>query len=224
MATYVVRVWLPDRPGALGLVASRIGAVRGDVVALDIVERGGGRAIDELTVELPDPQLVNLMIAEMEEVHGVDVEDVRDAPRVRDQRLDTLETAALLLDQADSYGLIDTLLTHAGSDLGADWCAVIDLEDQICLGRAGDAPPNAWLAAFMHARRGVDLPDGADTSSPPDVAWATMHGACLMVVVGRERRPFRARERRQLAALCRIADHRWVDLSGVLAPVAQARL
>lgn len=30
--TYVVRVWMPDRPGALGQVASRIGAVGGDVV------------------------------------------------------------------------------------------------------------------------------------------------------------------------------------------------
>ena len=29
----VVRLWLPDRPGALGQVASRIGAVRGDQVA-----------------------------------------------------------------------------------------------------------------------------------------------------------------------------------------------
>src|SRR5205085_749733 len=27
--TYVVRVWIPDRPGALGAVASRIGAVHG---------------------------------------------------------------------------------------------------------------------------------------------------------------------------------------------------
>src|SRR5215204_3609233 len=29
----VVRVWLPDRPGALGQVASRIGGLRGDVTA-----------------------------------------------------------------------------------------------------------------------------------------------------------------------------------------------
>ena len=40
MATYVVRVWVPDRPGALGAVASRIGAVRGDLVGVDILERG----------------------------------------------------------------------------------------------------------------------------------------------------------------------------------------
>ena len=49
MATYVVRLWLPDRPGALGQVASRIGAVHGDVVGIEILERGGGSAIDDLT-------------------------------------------------------------------------------------------------------------------------------------------------------------------------------
>ena len=53
MATYVVRVWVPDRPGALGAVASRVGAVRGDLVGVEILERGAGRAIDELVVELP---------------------------------------------------------------------------------------------------------------------------------------------------------------------------
>ena len=35
MAGYLVRIALPDRPGALGLVASRIGAVGGDIVAID---------------------------------------------------------------------------------------------------------------------------------------------------------------------------------------------
>ena len=57
MATYVIRVWLPDRPGALGAVASRIGAVGGDVVAIDILERGAGRAIDELVVDFAEENL-----------------------------------------------------------------------------------------------------------------------------------------------------------------------
>ena len=39
---YVVRIRLPDRPGALGQVASRIGAVGGDIVAIDILERTEG--------------------------------------------------------------------------------------------------------------------------------------------------------------------------------------
>ena len=78
-STFVVRVWVPDRPGALGAVASRIGAVRGDLVGIDILERGGGRAIDELTVELPSDELVPLLIEEMSQVDGIDVEDVRPA-------------------------------------------------------------------------------------------------------------------------------------------------
>ncbi|HVF13702.1 MAG TPA: hypothetical protein VM942_03830, partial [Acidimicrobiales bacterium] len=71
METFVVRVWLPDRPGALGAVASRIGAVRGDVVGIDILERGAGRAIDELVVQLPDAGLVALLVAEIDQVDGV---------------------------------------------------------------------------------------------------------------------------------------------------------
>src|SRR5690606_40701603 len=60
METFVVRIWLPDRPGALGQVASRIGAVRGEIVGIDILERGAGRAVDELVVELPDGTLTDL--------------------------------------------------------------------------------------------------------------------------------------------------------------------
>src|SRR3954466_8120568 len=65
MATYVLRLWLPDRPGALGAVASRVGAVGGDLVGIDILERGAGVAIDELVVELPDESLISLLIGEM---------------------------------------------------------------------------------------------------------------------------------------------------------------
>ena len=75
--TFVMRIWMPDRPGALGAVASRVGAVGGDVVGIDILERGAGRAIDELVVELPDEGLVDLLIEEVRQVDGVDVEDIK---------------------------------------------------------------------------------------------------------------------------------------------------
>src|SRR5437762_12925966 len=95
METYTVRVWLPDRPGALGAVASRIGAVRGEIVGIEILERGGGRAFDDLVVELPDGTSLDLLVAEMAQVDGVDVEDVRPVgDALHDPRLDALETAA----------------------------------------------------------------------------------------------------------------------------------
>ena len=79
MAGYVVRIALPDRPGALGLVASRIGAVGGDIVAINILERNGGQAIDEFVVEIGGQHLVDLLQSEIHEVDGVSVLEITSA-------------------------------------------------------------------------------------------------------------------------------------------------
>jgi ACT domain-containing protein len=79
MAGYVVRIALPDRPGALGLVASRIGAVGGDIVAINILERDGGQAVDEFVVEIGGEHLVELLQHEIHEVDGVTVLEIRSA-------------------------------------------------------------------------------------------------------------------------------------------------
>jgi ACT domain-containing protein len=77
MAGYVVRIALPDRPGALGLVASRIGAVGGDIVAINILERIDGEAVDEFVIELAGEDLVDLLRSEVHEVDGAKVVDVK---------------------------------------------------------------------------------------------------------------------------------------------------
>ncbi len=79
MAGYVVRIALPDRPGALGLVASRIGAVGGDIVAINILEREEGQAVDEFVVEIGGKHLIELLQTEIHEVDGVSVLEIRAA-------------------------------------------------------------------------------------------------------------------------------------------------
>jgi ACT domain-containing protein len=76
VARYLLRIRLPDRPGALRLVASRIGAVGGDIVAIEILGRDEGRAIDEFVVELAQPDLLPLLSNEIHEVDGVGVEEI----------------------------------------------------------------------------------------------------------------------------------------------------
>lgn len=226
MPSFVVRVWMPDRPGALGAVASRIGAVRGDLVGIDILERGGGRAIDELIVDLADVDLVPLLVGEIGEVDGVDVEDVRTVSAAFvDPRLDALDSAAFLVEQFDIADLLDALARRATRDLQADWAAVLDIDAPTPTVTVGSTPPNPWLQAFVAGSRAVTAfggpsrPGGTgdragpdDPAGPDDVAWAEMSAADLVVVLGRRGRPFRARERRQLAALARIVDHRWGEL------------
>lgn len=212
MDTYVVRVWMPDRPGALGQVASRIGAVRGDVVGIDILERGAGRAIDELVVRLPDASLLGLLVAEIKAVDGVDVEDVRPASdALRDPRLDALETAAMLVGATTGGELLASLVSHAQQDFAADWAAVVDLAQAGVRASTGAAPSAAWLGAFVEGSRSSARVAAGETG-PDDVAWAPLSSARLSLVVGRSGRPLRARERRQVAALARIADTRWVEV------------
>lgn len=212
MATYVIRVWMPDRPGALGAVASRIGAVGGDMVGIDILERGAGRAIDELVVELPDETLVPLLVSEICEVDGVDVEELRPAAEsLRDPRLDALETAALLVERTDVNELLQALSDHACVDFDAEWAAVIAFDAPMPLARTGAPPQAAWLGAFVHGSK-LSSRVSAGECGPDEVAWATMSAADLDLVIGRRGRPFRARERRQVAALARIADSRWTEL------------
>ena len=210
MPNFVLRLWVPDRPGALGHVASRIGAVRGDVVAIDILERGAGRAIDELVVTLPDESLVPLLVAEVGEVEGVDVEDVRPvAEPLPDARIDALETAALLVEQGDAAGVVDVLVSHARRDFEADWVAVVDVGTELVSAGTGDAPSAEWLAAFLAGTGDAGEVNTAEFG-PDDHAWAPLPGRRL--VLGRTGRPFRARERKQLAALARVAASRLAEL------------
>src|SRR6476646_7711606 len=51
--SYVLRLLLPDRPGTLGAVATALGLVDADILAMDIVERSPDQAVDDIVVSLP---------------------------------------------------------------------------------------------------------------------------------------------------------------------------
>ena len=215
MSTHVLRVWMPDRPGALGAVASRIGAVRGDLVGIDILERDSGLVIDELVVELPDDDLLPLLLHEVAQVDGVEVEDVRPAgsgSTMPDPRLAALETAALLVSQESIAGLLEAVVGHARFDFEADWVAVVDCPSGVAAASVGDVPAPGWMRAFLAGGRSSQLVASGD-QGPDDVAWTELPTAGLALVLGRRGLAFRARERRQLGALGGIVDSRWRELA-----------
>jgi hypothetical protein len=215
--TFVIRMWLPDRPGALGQVASRIGAVQGDVVGIDILERENGQAVDELVVELPSAAPVDLLVAEVREVDGVAVEEVRPVADARhDPRLDALEAAAQLVGAEDVDDLLEAVVGHAGRVVGAAWVAVTDLDGrgEGILVASDDAPSGGWLEAFLAGSRAAEGAGGGRHRGPgaSDIVWAPLPRSGLALVLGREGMPYRARERRQVAALARVVDTRFREL------------
>ena len=213
METCIVRVWLPDRPGALGQLATCIGGVGCEIVGIDILERGAGRAIDELAVEIPAHVLVTDLVAAIRTVADVDIEDLHLVDgRAHDPRADALETAAMIVGAGDRASLLESVAVHGRRVLGGEWAAVLRLDDGSVLGSDGPAPAGRWLAAFVEGSRSSARVASGECG-PEDVVWSPLPGAGLALVVGRSGPPFRARERRQVAALARIADARLADVS-----------
>ncbi|HEY3714567.1 MAG TPA: ACT domain-containing protein [Jatrophihabitantaceae bacterium] len=74
---YLLRLVLPDRPGALGAVATALGGVGADITSVDVIERGAHHAVDDLVVELPPDRLADSLITAADSVPGVEVESIR---------------------------------------------------------------------------------------------------------------------------------------------------
>jgi len=204
---YALRLWIPDRPGALGQVASRIGAVGADVVGIEILERGAGQAIDELLILLPDPERLDLLVAEVTQVDGVAIEDIRPASPIAD---DALAVAALVVEARRPAEMVELFCAETALALRADWAVVLDRELVEAMATVGDAPSAGWLHAFVEGVRHAGAAAG-----PEDVAWAELPGVPYDIVIGRQGRPLHARERSQLELLARIAAARAHDLGGV---------
>ena len=71
-----VRVTLPDRPGALGQVARTLGVAGADIVQVVVLERLGGRAVDDFTVVWPGASRVERLLAGLAAIPGVQVDGV----------------------------------------------------------------------------------------------------------------------------------------------------
>jgi hypothetical protein len=220
-AHVLVRVWLPDRPGALGLVASRIGAVRGDIIGIDVLERGTDIAVDEFAVDLADTELVPALVHEIEEVDGVSVEEVRVVGHFPDARLDALESAAALCEATTVDELHEALVSQTRREFLADWSALLD--GGRVLASAGDSTPSADVLDALVTGTSASTLVSDGITGPDDLAVAAFAGHDAALLLGRAGHPLRRRERGQLLALVRIADRAWQLLAEYNVPRARDR-
>lgn len=117
---YVLRISLPDHPGSLSGVTGALGRAAADIVALEVVERRDGTAVDDVFVETgAEPAMLR---ARLEEHAGVIVEAIRPVRRFR--RTDAaMELAAELVDEG--RGAIARLVDGLPSALWASWAVAV---------------------------------------------------------------------------------------------------
>ena len=145
-----MRIWLPDAPGVLGAVAAEIGAVQGNVIALEVLEREAGVAIDEFVVELPDvADAVDAVCKGIRNIPGAGVEEVRVlAGAVQDREDAVLNAAAAILQAATPTAAMNALSGQLISLFDLTWLAVADLGTESFVEVHGEVPTIAWVAAF----------------------------------------------------------------------------
>lgn len=193
-------MWLPDRPGALGQVASRIGAVKGDVLSIEILEAGGGRVIDELVVALADESLVELMVNEVHAIDGVSVEHVRPTSSDHtDGGLLALSLAAELAE-ADVSKRPHLAVEGVSRLTESSWAMLVQGQD--LRAAIGPAPSPDWVSSLAAGSR--HLGDSHVTAS--DLLWSDLPNSGMWLAAGRPDRPVHERERARLDLYARIAD------------------
>ncbi|MFI6241150.1 amino acid-binding protein [Micromonospora sp. NPDC050795] len=185
-----VRVTLPDRPGTLGQVARTLGVSGADIVQVVVLERLGGRAVDDFTVVWPGAARVERLLAGLAAIPGVRVDGVWraiGAPTTTGQDAELL--AQVAANPADGLA---TLVDAVPGLLAADWAvaAVVPVDWASRSGGGGATVGYASWRAPVPARlpevtplrgRSMTTPDGTHHAITP------FGRAGLVLVVARER-------------------------------------
>src|SRR5580700_8898003 len=195
-----MRIWLPDAPGVLGAVAAEIGAAKGNVIGLEVLEREAGVAIDELVVELPDDAgAIDAVCRGVRTVPGAGVEEVKELVTVAPDREDNvLEAAAAILQAGTSTAALNALAGKLISLFDLSWLALADLSLESFVETHGEVPPIQWVAAFAQGSRSGADPANDTTGSGVFIEEVPDTG--LTVCGGRDL-PIRRRERHEIAML-----------------------
>ncbi len=142
-----LRVRLPDRPGSLGQVARTLGVTGADIVQMVVLERVGGRAVDDFTVIWPAAAPVDRILAGLAAIPGVTVEGVWrsvGAPAVGGADVELVGQVA-----ANPSDGVATLADAVPGLLSADWAAVVAVAaDWARSGDAGESGPSVVYASW----------------------------------------------------------------------------
>ena len=210
--SYLLRIELVDRPGSLGALAVALGSVGADILSLDVVDRSGGYAIDDMVIELPPGAMPDMLITAAESLRGVRVDSVRPHTGLLEahRELELLDHVAAATDNTTR---LQVLVDEAPKVLRVGWCTVLrnsEGELQRLAGSPGTPETKADSAPWLPIERAVTLDSSAEWVPQ---AWrdmdTTMAAAPLgdphtAVVLGRPGPQFRPSEVARLGYLAGI--------------------
>ncbi len=144
--SYLLRLVVPDRPGILGAVATALGEAGVDIVSVDVLERGGGVAVDDIVVDLPPDRLPDSLITAAQAVPGVQVEALRPfhGPLDTHRELELLEALARAATPGPPTLAVKLLAAELPRVFHSGWAVVLSGDGQgpCTVLAASDAAPS----------------------------------------------------------------------------------
>ncbi|SHF64097.1 hypothetical protein SAMN05443575_0515 [Jatrophihabitans endophyticus] len=162
--SFLLRLKLPDRPGALGAVATALGTVGADILSVDVVERSPGHATDDFVVELPPDRLADSLVSAAATVEGVHVESIRPYAG----QLDAHRELELLDSLGHGSASLQTLATGVARVFRAGWALVLaaPVSGQSAVLASGGAAPEIESLPVPW------WPPAPSRPLDPDASWA----------------------------------------------------
>ena len=179
--SFLLRVVLPDRPGALGAVATALGQAGADIAGVDVVERRpDGTAVDDLMVELPPGRMPDTLVSACSRIDGVTVEFVGRYTVGTDLHRDLEAVEAMATNPQDADEVLVDLVPTV---FRPGWALLVELEKgRLQIRRATPGAPTSddFRAPWLPLQRPQLL--AADRSWAPE-AWQD----CLLAAVPMDR-------------------------------------
>lgn len=186
-----MRVSIPDRPGALGAVASAIGTIGGDIRAVEIVSKvEQGIVVDDFMLTLPDGAMPDNVVSVCHEIEGVRVLWLSRYPQGRG-----LESDIELLERMsrDTQHAAMILTDSAPTVFHGNWAVLVSTERQAPVMTSAMAPEldASTLGVFgdLTQPHTVDLSEGWLRDWGEVTAAVAPLGPSHAVILGRQGGP-----------------------------------
>jgi hypothetical protein len=207
---YLLRVAVPDRPGALGALATAIGRAGGDIKAVDVVERGSSIAVDDVLIQATE-DVAAAIRAEVSVLPGAAIEAW--------QPFSAGDQLGGGLDLVDSLGfgasrVRAAIIRIAPAVLRTSWVVIVEaIENGVAVTQASaNAPWSRWTSLPWFPLAAPARIDADPSWLPhawgpePELAGAPIADSASVLLAVRPSGPmFRRSEIDRLAGLAAIA-------------------
>ncbi|EPD70560.1 hypothetical protein HMPREF1219_00372 [Corynebacterium pyruviciproducens ATCC BAA-1742] len=195
VTSYLIRVLLPDEPGALGRLASSVGLTDGNIQSVDVVEQfPDGTVMDDIVITLPQGALPDTLVTAIQEGEIAVVDSIRPFSGRVDRRGQVRMLATFAEHSQNQATALGELARVMPQTMTAGWCIILKKSPVLTRVAASSAAPSEDGTSPKGVKIGTCRMLDPQTEAWIPESWALLDaslaatpltGTDLVMVIGR---------------------------------------